>query len=121
MGDTARGPDRDTPGLTGRVMSLMLGLLLAANLGIMGWGISRMLSFHATVDDRLSTVERSMAVTEGNRFTAADGKDVYRRLATLSETIAKLQAISERLIRIESRLDALVDKFALRGIPESSR
>lgn len=128
MSDT--GPDRDTPGLTGRVIVFMLGALFLANLGIMGWGLSRMLTFHAMVEARLAkmatshemlhgrleTVETQVGIMRGNRFTAEDGKDVYKRMADLSSAVAGLQAMNERLARIEARLDNLLDKLMTGGI-----
>ncbi len=96
-----------------RLMDIVLTVSLFATLGVAGWTATKVVD----LSERMSAIE-------GNRFTSADGLEVWKEIAAVRESIAAMPnevppdwfkaevdevkakqiEIVERLIRVEERL-----------------
>jgi hypothetical protein len=57
---------------------------------IIGWQLIRMIELIDDLDARMQAQEKRSAAVDASRFTASDGKEVWKEIASIRETIAKM-------------------------------
>lgn len=131
---------RSSDKLAWKILGYLLDVLVIVMIGLTAWA-GRQLVF---VENRLSVIDANIVVyaettlkmqraqkelaneiakirewkaeTTASRFTASDGREVWREIASIRENIAKMTLVEpptwliERINRLEQRLSSLENK-----------
>lgn len=103
-----------------KALALAFPVLLTVLIGVGGYFTRDALARIAELDQRASDLEVWRASVNASRFTATDGKEVWKEIASIRETMAREQAprwFVERVDRLESRLTDIEKQLRERKTP----
>ena len=102
----------DTP--ANKLITAGFGLILTVTLILMGWTFQKA----SANEDLMTAVKLDVARIQANRFTAANGLDVWKEIAAIKESMAtiprevppawfvlRIDKLEERLERIERAIN----------------